>query len=91
MSLPPLEQRDGGATAVQAVHGHLLTPFLPPASQGYGQYEGKKLANRPTRLRHEVRPRSAAPPRHPTGVPARVVPKSMAMAYQTIGGPHAFR
>ena len=29
--------------------------------------------------------------RHPTGVPARVVPKSMAMAYQKIGGPHAFR
>ena len=69
----------------------LFTPFLPPASQGYGQYEGKKLANRPTRLRHEVRPRSAPPPRHPTGVPARVVPKSMAMAYQKIGGPHAFR
>ena len=89
--LPPLEQRAGGATAVRALCGHLLTPFHPPATQGYGQYEGKKLANRPTRLRHEVRPRSAAPPRHPTGVPARVVPKSMAMAYQKIGGPHAFR
>ena len=28
MSLPPLEPRDGGATAVQAAHGHLLTPDI---------------------------------------------------------------